>query len=217
MSKIIEFPNQKKSEKPTENTTKNKKVYKGIENKKVLFSASIVSIFTVASLLNLSLQVAGPSSGNGSRNIASVGDVVVDEKVMEWEKQVLDKIKNNPRREIASIGKKPSAADQVIFGDLNGNYRMNMGNDNKVNLITFEAENSNDPSYITERKEFLIKNYNMFISSKPTVTQLSKKVNSEQNLEEEYLLKSENSNLQKKVRFILDQHGRLVSLQRYSN
>lgn len=126
---ILDFPVHKMSlSKKFMNSSQDKdsKVSFDLENKKVLFSASMLSVLLAFSFLSNSLQTSTSHNSVDGRGIASLGEVSGSSSVMnsEWKKSLIKNL--NAEQENVAYGEKPSILDELIFNELQGYYSVNL-------------------------------------------------------------------------------------------
>ena len=129
---------------------------------KWMISASILVVLTIAIGINSTLfspsgQYVAENEKAGSRSIASINPIFK----VSWEKKAFEVLKSSKERDLANIGKQPSAFDKLAFGILEGKYAIRL-EEGKIAEIKFAAENNNKPKHMKDRKAFVEKNLNLF-------------------------------------------------------
>jgi hypothetical protein len=134
----------------------NSKVNFNLEQRKVLLSASLVSVIALISLVNQTLGLRGEST-QSSRGIASSERFVkYDQSQLQWQKKLAKELALNTERDVASLGHKPSAFEQLRFGFFEGKYAFQLEH-GKIKAIDFvDSDFTNDrPKYINDKLGFL--------------------------------------------------------------
>ncbi len=158
MGKVIQFP--EKDENQKQQQAGNKVTFE-LENKKVMVSASLVTLLFLVTLINASLftqkeQQTDFASTNG-RGIASLGEYSGLVRNTEWEHDLAKRLsKASPQRGIASIGKAPSREDQLLYRFLDGNYLVRMNTETgKLVALEFAESQELSPKVISNRQAFI--------------------------------------------------------------
>lgn len=210
---VIQFP-QVHSEN-SEVTHSDESTSFDLERKKIMISASLVSIVFAATLFNSTLfsnstpsYEMASSSGSNSRGIASVST----KRIVDWENDLAKVLSKKSVRSIASIGRAPSSQDRLMYGRLGGKYliRYQQG---KLHEIVFQKQPEqvkNDPSYITNPKAFLNEYKDLLpVEFSDAVPKGDLKIGQEFQV---YSLKESGKSLAE-VKFAFDRFGRLLEMK----
>ncbi len=124
-----------------------------LNQKKVAITASIISISFIVALTNQQLL----NNQNTSRTIASasLGD-------QSWQFDLAQKLANDTKRDIASVGTKPNEIDQLRFGFLEGKYSLRFEEGGLKEIQFSDKESGDRPKYIEDKEAFLNSNKNLF-------------------------------------------------------
>jgi hypothetical protein len=194
------------------------KVSLELEGRKVVLTASLVSILIVLSIFNQNIFSPAKSTPvQQDRGIACDPASGLCPELAplntEWEYKLAKQMAQNDtqgERDLSSIGQLPSPIEQFRFGLLENKYRFNF-DDGKISSIQFPDESPDRPKYITEREEFL-KSHAALFSVPFKSIKLALKENSGENVKETFnLLDGENKTTGKAV-IVTDQYGRLISV-----
>lgn len=186
---------------------KNNKVSFGLEQRKILLSASLVSVISIISLTNQTLFSRNAKS-QASRGIASTERTFkLDQGQLEWQKKLAKNLAVENDRETASIGHKPSPFEKLRFGFFEGKYAFQLEH-GKVKAIDFvDSDFTNDrPKYINNKPEFLKQWQDLFSVTFNKVEKDSEGV--EKNLVREKFKLLSGEETVGYVQFLSDVHGR---------
>lgn len=188
-----------------------------LEGRKVVLTASIISILVVLSVFNQNIFAPSKSATHQGREIACDSSSGFCPEVApintEWEYKLARQMAQNDtgaERDLSSIGQMPSALEQFRFGLLENKYRFNFS-DGKISSIQFPETSPDRPKYINERAEFLNKYSNLFSVSFKS-TELALKETSGENVKETYSLLDSDRKPAGQAVIVTDQYGRLISL-----
>lgn len=203
LNNVIDFPGKKR-----EDTIGAPVVRKTSQRRQRMTLLSLLSVFVMATAMNsMSFTAVNSTASQNERSIASVGELR-DYKV---ERKLAGRLGTAVRRELASIGYRPSAEDKLRFEQLEGKYlvRFNKG---KVREINFMKDASNDlrPKYVNNRVEFVESNKHLFKDYTSLVTKKSHE--SEGKIFETYSLMDQDQQSVATVKFQLDRAGRMISM-----
>lgn len=180
-----------------------------LNEKKVTFTASILSVIALATFLNQKI-VSQFDTSKSSRTIASLNEQAEFE--FQWQKELAQKLSEKSNRKIASYGEAPSKLDEVRFGLLEGKYAFSFAND-QISEIKFQETASADrPKYIQDVSAFLIDNKEALIPEVSLVKTLETKTVGENNEQLLELYNSENKSLGQ-VTYTSDSSGRFRSMK----
>ena len=99
----------------------NKKVNFTLEQRRVLLSASLVSVIGLISLVNQTLGLRNQAA-QSIRGLASDEKYVkFDQGQLQWQRKLARELAKS-ERDVASLGHKPSAFEQLRFGFFEGKY-----------------------------------------------------------------------------------------------
>lgn len=162
---IIRFPGkkQKPSLKPVSQNETSKARF-DLEQRKVLVSASLVSIVLVVTFANQVLMrdsvntPARVAMNIPTRSLASVqsgGALEARRDQTTWEKQVAHELGQTEGRLPASLGRTPSAEEKLQYGLLEGKYSVQF-HEGKISEIQFGAESiGSSPTFFKDAEKFL--------------------------------------------------------------
>jgi len=134
------------------------KVRTDLENRRILISASLVSVLLVVSLFNETLfsQKETPEA-HQVRAVANVTRFMNIEKADSiWEKKLALALSRKDDRDPASLGQSASPMEQLRFGLLEGKYafQMEQGKIKAIEYVDTDATNDR-PKYINDKPAFL--------------------------------------------------------------
>ena len=172
---------------------------------KWMISGSLMLILALSLGLNSAIfnQTEAEQGVQNSRAIASIDPVFK----VSWEKKALEVLENTDEREIASMGKEPSAIDQLAFGALAGKYAIRM---EAGRLSEIHISSSDQPKYLGDREKFILKHLSLFGYNTAHVERSYKNAQLDGQIEE-YSITSHQD--QSQVEFRLDKEGRLISMK----
>lgn len=187
-----------------------------IERNRVVIVAALLSILVVVIFANNKIltpdRFIASVQNSQERGIASVRPFELYRNT-KWEHEMAKKLSLSPMsRDVASIGKNPSALEEFQFGLLEGKYALQL-KDEKIYRIEFtEDEKSEDrPKYVVDRLDFIEKNKSIF----PVAFSSLKKVGdivTKNEIHETYGLYDDSNRQVGTIFFKLDSFGRLISL-----
>ncbi|MCJ8277181.1 MAG: hypothetical protein MJK18_10100 [Bdellovibrionales bacterium] len=177
---------------------------------KWMISASLLVILTLAVGINSTLFA--PSADNpqiqaGSRSIASVNPLVK----VAWEKRAFEVLSETQTRDLAHVGKKPSAFDDLAFGALEGNYSIRL-QQGTIAEINFASESNHKPKHIMERGAFVSSNLALFSKDSRTADRVHHEVGSE-SIHERFKLKNQSGQDLGVVDVVSDINNNLISMK----
>ncbi|MCB0367248.1 MAG: hypothetical protein H6624_14590 [Bdellovibrionaceae bacterium] len=184
------------------------------EQRKILVSASLVTILFGVTMANRALLDDEPLSNveafqsHPGRSIASVGPTAGDLRNDRWESQLAAELVHGGERGPASIGKTPSAEERLQFGFLEGKYAIKM-NHGRLEHLRFVAV-SEYPKYLEDRSHFLTE-YKALMPGQFEAVRLVSREETGTTIKETYSLDS-GPNSVGKVAFEMDHQGRLLTL-----
>jgi hypothetical protein len=195
----------------------NSKVRFDLEHRKVVLSASLVSILVVLSVFNQTLFSPAKSTPvRQARGIASMEDSPeVQQLQTQWEyrlaKQMAHFDAESGERDTASIGQMPSPMEQLRFGLLENKYQFNF-KEGKVSALHFPENSPDRPKYITEGKTFLLEHQKLFAIDFKNVKQAARKPADDKTTESFSLLDGDLKTIGNAT-VVTDQYGRLLSVE----
>lgn len=214
--KVVDFPIHKiKIQPQASSSSSGEKVSFALEQKKVLFSASLLSVLVVLSLttnhgLNgTSITIANSDVSSG-RGIASVSGVSSG----GWKKALVQEIASRSELEDSAtfLGASPSLEDQLVFQDLAGFYLVRIDSGQLLEITRNAKLSLGD-----QVKEFnisgFVKEYRRLLPEFDRLEEVDKELHQEAH-KKTYVL-SLNGQKQKKVSVHLDLDGRLNQLSVY--
>ncbi len=183
-----------------------------LEQRKVLLSASLVSVIAVVSLTNQTLMSRNETP-LASRFMASAQHIIkYDQGQLDWQKKLAKELAARPDRDIASLGHKPSAFEQLRFGFFEGKYAFQLEH-GKIKAIDFVDSDftSDRPKYITDKLEFLKQWQDLFWVTFSKIERESSGV--ENNLVRERYKLITGGSVVGYVQFLSDVHGRAHTIK----
>lgn len=210
---VIELPNRSRLL-----TIKNKlRLRFDLEQKRILISASILSILFLVAAVNdrlVSNNTQMVSGLNPWRDLASAQSTYDSSLVTpnyDWESRLaLELATENPADRNATLGQRPSALDQLQFGTLAGNYSLKIYH-NRINEISFAASDRT-PTLIGDRERFLLQTRDFLAQDFASVKRLDSRYQHGQ-VVESYSLINKAGESAAQVEFRLDAFGRLLSMK----
>lgn len=189
--KVIPFPKTKRPPAPPEKS-----------NFMKVIVGSLVLVTAISGILN---KVIFNFESRSMASMAGVRDAHDDQRLAE-------RLAFAPKRGLASVGTHPGDMEELQFGPLNGQYRMNLLAGKLVELALIEnGKNSPEPIQIKEKPGFLVHHKNKFALDFQSIGK--KKVTSDENgVEETFPLLKSGSQVGQ-AKFILNSQGRLISLR----
>lgn len=178
-----------------------------LERRKVLISASLVSVLILVSVTN---QLIKTQNQVDSRSIASLRP---DEaELAEWEKQLIRELsREDQERKIASIGRDATTFDQLRFATLEGKYSFRMENGKIKELHFIETPTEDRPKYIPDKIEFLEHYRDAFALKYDSSKKVSLYKDNDKYIETYDLY--ENDKKSGQVKFTSDEAGRVFSVE----
>lgn len=162
---VIPFPKQYKSNRVNLSQTETKTRY-DLEQRKVLVSASLVSIILAVSFANrMMFREAEMISANSrnhvaheQRSLASIDGISPMEAIHRntpWETSVAQDLAKVDGRKPSSLGRTPTVEEKLRFGFLEGKYMVRF-EDGKLQAIEFSgASVEESPKYLNGARSFL--------------------------------------------------------------
>ncbi|MGE3974942.1 MAG: hypothetical protein AB7F59_10490 [Bdellovibrionales bacterium] len=143
---------------------KNGQVRHDLEQRKVLVSASLVSVLAAVIIANQTL-LKKQDTHSSSRSLASAERFErVDADQLAWQKKLAHELADSKgQRELASLGRPPNAFDQLRFGFFEGKYSFQLehGKIKEVNFVD-SGVSGDRPKYINDVNSFLVENKSSF-------------------------------------------------------
>lgn len=146
------------------------------------------------------------SAQDNSRSIASVrlnADL--------WESKAFEILENTESRELASVGQKPSALDQLVFADLEGRYQVRKI-DNEIFEIRWNGDS--EAQHLSSTQDFMARNLHVISPLAKSYKALEVLDNSQRVVERYQIFDSQGKSLAK-LEFLLDQKNKLLSMTRF--
>jgi len=207
---VIEFPRQKRLFKPV----RGKKVRFDLEEKRVLVSASLVSILVLFTLVNFSIGTSFVETQDPNGPARDLAYVASGKKVdKEWETGLIKRLSSFGRSQRTTAGARPTALEKFSYGVLGGKYVVRFEN-GKVHELEFsQPEGSNgNPKYIGDRVTFLLQNRPFWPVSFKKMVRVKEGFKLGKVLEIYNLLDAEKG-VVGQVEFRLDAFGRLIFMK----
>ncbi|OQW49301.1 MAG: hypothetical protein A4S09_12360 [Proteobacteria bacterium SG_bin7] len=177
-----------------------------IEQKRILISALLVSVFLVVTILNT-------SEPTQSRSIASVSERMPNSLSTSFEKSVIAKYTNNLAQPVAHLGTRPSKIEGLAFGTLNGSYLVSLDSGKITRIKVAERSTTNyNPQKIKSANSFLEQYKNLLAVEFKSANKTHEKLTSEVKLEEFDLINSDQQRVGIAT-FTFDKAGYFISLQ----
>jgi len=189
------------------------KVSFNLEQRKILVSASLVSVIAIISLINQTLNSQSDHALKASRSIATTERFIkFDQTQLEWQKKLASELAVKGDREIASLGHRPSAFEKLRFGFFEGKYAFQLEH-GKIKAIDFvdSTFNNDRPKYITNKTNFLKEWRDLFLVTFNRVEKDSEGV--DQNLVRERFRLLAGGETVGYVQFLSDVHGRAHAIK----
>jgi hypothetical protein len=216
MSNVIQFPGKRPAPKGAPVSQSGTRTRYDLEHRKVLVSASIVSIVFVVTLANRALlreNMNGSEVAAQSRSLASVDEssrLAPMHRDSQWERTVAEQLATQDGRQPASLGRTPSPQEKFQFGVLAGKYLMHF-QDGKVEQLVYDPNSKEDaPKYVENPKEFLETYRSIFAMPFDEAVLNTKQVSPTKVLETYDLIETEKP--VGHAQFELDVYGRLLSM-----
>ncbi len=216
-SNIIEFASRVRNP-VTKSRIKDLKMRLDSEQTKILISTSLISILFLVSLANNSMlepvdavemsPIEMPSSSSDGRGPASAPT-----GTSAWEDDVASRLAKMSLKEVAAVGRAPSSLEKLAFGFLEGKYALRLES-GKIRELAFtdSAHPGQHPKSVADRSRFLTDNRELL----PVDFDRPQRVDSHQSgdeIFESYNLLNRARVPVAKVRFHLDNEGRLLSMK----
>jgi hypothetical protein len=184
-----------------------------LEQRKVLASASILSILFIVAVVNDRMMSHPETVQQNSRSIASYGEVGPAIRDQEWENQLAHDLSlASHTAGSATFAAPATPLDQLTYGTLEGKYSMQVFRGHVQQIEFANNETSTNPVLVQDRARFLMQNRELlpvqYASLIKTGTQLS---GTEMN--EQFALLDAQQKTLAKVEFHLDSFGRLLSMK----
>ena len=134
----------------------NRKVRYDLERKRVALPATMIALLVLIAVGNEAINSnRGTDSDSQKRTIAAAQKWLGDsEASRQWEQNLAHNLSDREPRDVASLGRSPSAFDQLRYGFLEGKYAVQLV-DGKLREISFVENSSDRPRYIDDIKAFL--------------------------------------------------------------
>ena len=176
---------------------------------KWMISGSLLVVLCLAIGINSTLfapstQLASPVSEG--RSIASINPIFK----ISWEKKAFEVLQSSDTRDLAHVGKKPSAFDEFAFGSLGGKYSIRM-EEGQIAEIQFAQTQDAKPKYIRDREKFL-NSHLAFFSKEAKEAQKVFQETRDGQIVERFQLKSAEGQDLGVVQLLLDQNNNLISM-----
>lgn len=194
-------------------------------NKRSLASFGILSCFMVVGLSQMPTNIH--QEVKGSRGIASIGpsgefhkpEVIhgihrVPRNAV-WEHALARQLGQKRKRDLASVGKRPTQMDRLLFGLLEGKYAVRREKGKIVEIEFSDTQRSGDlPKFINDRIGFIQENKALFpVDFKMIQKTETRKPGSQTPARESYKLMDKVGQQTGQVHFHLDKYGRFLSMQ----
>ncbi len=207
-----------KENRKMERVSQDEKASFEVESRKVVLSASLVSILIVLSVFNQNIFSPAKSTPvQQARGIACDPSMGGCPELVplntEWEYKLAKQMaqgETEGERDLSSIGQLPSPIEQFRFGLLENKYQFNF-DEGKVSGIQFPEKSPDRPKYITEPEAFLKDHAGLFSVAFKS-TQLASKETAGENVKATFDLKDSDDKATGRAVIVTDQYGRLLSL-----
>lgn len=181
---------------------------------KWMVSGTLLVVLTVALGINSALfsEKSNPNRNiaqnavESSRTIASINPIFR----VSWEKKAFEVLEKTKSRELANVGKKPSAFDSFAFGALEGQYQVRKI-DGKISEVRFDDNGEMAPKTLTERVDFLKNNLALFSDDATAVAQIHAEDNDEV-IVEKFELRDQQGQGLGQVQVLLNKKQELLSI-----
>lgn len=176
------------------------------EQKRILISALLVSVFLVVTILN----TAEPTQ---SRSIASVSHRMPNSLSTSFEKSVIAKYTRESATSVARLGSRPSKIEGLAFGALSGSYLISLDSGKISNIKVAESTTSNyNPQKIKSANSFLEQYRNVLSVDFKSANKTHEKLTADSKLEEFDLVNANHERVGVAT-FTFDKSGYFISLQ----
>lgn len=168
---IIKFPLSKRMVRMSNMKKLMKQRTKEFESKKALLMGSLFSVLTIMVVANTNLVNTSTKAG---REVAAINSSFELQRNADWENKLAQRLGQNVERKTASIGSAPSLQDHLIYGELEGKYRISF-NDGLISEIHFSdgVSGSSIPKFIKNREQFITQNRPLMPASFEDISQES--------------------------------------------
>jgi hypothetical protein len=173
---------------------------------KSIAATFLVGFLALGIVVNYVL-VEKPGNQASSREVASAGS---ESDNKHWKKWLSERLKEDRGRFIASIGSRPTLAQELSMGYFEGKYRIVMKGAH-VEMAEFTDVDNDRPKYIESRPEFISKYGVLFSEDYAQYKLLDQSATESSQIETFALLNKDNKQVGK-VKFEMDPFGRLLSL-----
>ena len=155
----------------------------------------------------------GPNHIKDGRGLASLSSTIDTEAQVAWEHNLAHRLAKAKRAHFASIGRKPTAHEQLNLGEFQGKYKL-MFKKGRLKEATFikSEGNSVEPKYLTDRIAFLNK-YRQVMPEGFVETTAVRREKQNGGIVENYDLLDKDKKKVAGLKFKLDRFERLLSLQ----
>lgn len=180
---------------------------------KWMLSGSLLVVLVLAIGINSAVfstsgqtQVSQQSIDSKNRAIASISPIFG----ISWEKRAFEILQNTESRELANVGKLPSAFDRFAFGTLQGVYSIRKI-DGQIMEIRFAEEQAKKPKFLPKVDDFLNKHMKMFSAQANQIEKTHSHSNNEIRVER-YEMHDKSGESLGTVQVLLDKDQRLLSM-----
>jgi hypothetical protein len=147
-------------------SSKSPKVRVDLEQRKILVSASLISVLVFVMVANQTFLKKKQSPEGQARALANVGRFIkVDQGQLEWQKRLALELSESKsgKRDLASLGRPPNAFDQLRFGFFEGKYSflLEHGKIKEINFVD-SGPSGDRPKFIDNEERFLNENRALF-------------------------------------------------------
>lgn len=212
-AKVIPFPKRVPKKvlaevaKPVGQKIQNSKNDPWYSNKQNMFFVAAGALFVASIAIN---QTSINSPQNAGRGIASEGS---GPSSNDFDKRMARRLANLLPNDDASIGRKPTAIDDLNFGILEGKYSMHFegGKVDQIQFVRDETRAKEQPYLVADPKEFLKEYQNLFSISFEFVKENTARQLANQSANKTYSLFKGDKEVGT-AQFELDSEGRLIKL-----
>lgn len=208
--RVLEFPSDKVSKKHTLKNKDAPSAEREIKFRWTLPLKSLTAIVLGVTVVNFSITLYKSNPVNTPmRGLASTGKENFQIRNFEVEKSISTALSDLSSRDLASIGRRPTSEDKLLFETLHGRYNVRKIK-GKINQLRFTSEGEG-PLTIDDRRYFLQHNRHLFPGVDQKVENTGREVLPHRILESYDLISSDKRVA--RVFFELDLQERLISLK----
>lgn len=129
-----------------------------LKDQRTVSALSLGSVVMVCLLINQYLNIQQQDGISGkNREVASVGNMIDTEKNVQWEQRVAQELNGSHVRMIQAV--KPVEHDQLVFGELKGQYMAHLDADFKIRKLVLTGNGETD---ISNPQQFLLAKKDMW-------------------------------------------------------